>query len=191
MERLLAGSSIPLFSNVCAADDRRRVVHIGKDGEFRPGDITAQIASCWCLSVFTMLFFISVVMAAGACFKRVRGERENRADRGDSSSIDSDDLMMGKLIGLGGAGLLQIAMDGLVTIVQVGAGIALAARAPGGSAPNAASIAWSLVSICLDTCCRGPADRNWLSRAEPQGEPAIRNDVVMGSVVPWHRWSCS
>jgi ABC-2 type transport system permease protein len=59
---------------------------------------------------FTFLLLISILVSAGALIQGVSEEKENRVIEVILSSIDARSLLLGKLLGLGGAGLLQLAI---------------------------------------------------------------------------------
>ena len=58
--------------------------------------------------VFAILMFISLMMSAGYLLQGTAVEKENRVVEILMHSANADELMTGKLIGLGGAGLLQV-----------------------------------------------------------------------------------
>jgi ABC-2 type transport system permease protein len=77
---------------------------------------------------FTILLLISILMSAGALIQGVSEEKENRVIEVILSSIDARSLLLGKLLGLGAAGLLQLAIwltMALVPAVLLIAGLAL------------------------------------------------------------------
>ena len=59
---------------------------------------------------FTMLLLISILVSAGGLIQGVSEEKENRVIEVILSSIDARSLLLGKLLGLGAAGLLQLAI---------------------------------------------------------------------------------
>jgi ABC-2 type transport system permease protein len=75
--------------------------------------------------VFAVLFMISVFFASGFLFQSVTEEKENRVMEILLSSVSSGQLLVGKVLGLGIAGLLQVSVW-LVTVEvfsQVASGI--------------------------------------------------------------------
>jgi len=60
--------------------------------------------------VFAVLFMISVFFSSGFLFQSVTEEKENRVMEILLSSISSGQLLVGKVLGLGVAGLLQVAV---------------------------------------------------------------------------------
>jgi ABC-2 type transport system permease protein len=94
---------------------------LAKDGRFERQDIVKQLGSLLVPIVFGVLFFISVMMSSGFLLEGVSEEKENRVIEVILSSIDSDRLLLGKLIGLGGAGLLQVVIwFGMVLVPAAG-----------------------------------------------------------------------
>jgi ABC-2 type transport system permease protein len=87
---------------------RTQTFTLQKNGSFEEEDILKQIGSVAVPFVFTLIFFISVMMSSGFLLEGVSEEKENRVIEVILSSIDSDRLLLGKLLGLGGAGLLQV-----------------------------------------------------------------------------------
>jgi ABC-2 type transport system permease protein len=59
---------------------------------------------------FTVMLLISILSSAGALIQGVSEEKENRVIEVILSSIDARSLLLGKLLGLGSAGLLQLAI---------------------------------------------------------------------------------
>lgn len=151
VERLLAGKLPPdLMERV------RRPMRVGKtyvltkEGTFETQDIARQIAGLAVPMVFTVLFFISVIMSSGFLLQGVSEEKENRVIEVILSSIDSDSLLLGKLIGLGGAGLLQIAVWVGISQILFGAAMAFAPGAAlQGSHSRLFAVVWSLVFYLL------------------------------------------
>ena len=77
---------------------------------------------------FTIMLLISILMSAGTLIQGVSEEKENRVIEVILSSIDARSLLFGKLLGLGAAGLLQLAIwlsMALVPAVLLVAGLAL------------------------------------------------------------------
>ncbi len=77
---------------------------------------------------FTMLLLISILTSAGTLIQGVSEEKENRVIEVILSSIDARSLLLGKLLGLGATGLLQLAIwltMALLPAVMLVAGLAL------------------------------------------------------------------
>ncbi len=75
--------------------------------EVSGADIAAGIALPM---VFVAIFMISIFMTSGYLLQSVTEEKENRVVEIVLSSIPATPLMAGKIIGLGGAGLTQVAI---------------------------------------------------------------------------------
>jgi len=77
---------------------------------------------------FAILLLISILVSAGGLIQGVSEEKENRVIEVILSSIDARSLLLGKLLGLGAAGLLQLAIwltMALLPAVMLIAGLAL------------------------------------------------------------------
>jgi ABC-2 type transport system permease protein len=59
---------------------------------------------------FTIMLLVSILASAGTLIQGVSEEKESRVIEVILSSIDAHSLLMGKLLGLGAAGLLQLAI---------------------------------------------------------------------------------
>jgi len=80
---------------------------------------------------FTLLLLISILTSAGTLIQGVSEEKENRVIEIILSSIDARSLLLGKLLGLGAAGLLQLAIwltMALLPAVMLIAGLALSPK---------------------------------------------------------------
>ena len=69
--------------------------------------------------VFAFIFMISIFMTSGYLLQSVTEEKENRVVEILLSSIPATPLMGGKIIGLGGAGLTQVAVWVLSALVAI------------------------------------------------------------------------
>ena len=81
---------------------------IKDDGTIEPLDVAGRIARVAIPGVFAILFLMSVLVSAGYLLQGVAEEKENRVIEVILSSIRPDELLFGKLLGLGAAGLLQL-----------------------------------------------------------------------------------
>ncbi len=86
---------------------------LNESGEIAPNQNI--VASYVVPIVFAVLFMISVFMSSGFLFQSVTEEKENRVMEILLSSVSSGQLLVGKVLGLGIAGLLQVAVW-LVTV---------------------------------------------------------------------------
>jgi ABC-2 type transport system permease protein len=71
---------------------------------------------------FTVLFLMSVLMTSGYLMQGTAVEKENKVVEVLLASANPDEILTGKLLGLGGAGLLQIAVW-LVLVLGGGIGV--------------------------------------------------------------------
>lgn len=127
IERLLAGKLDEKLLERVRRPLRVTSLTLQKNGAFEPQDVMKVIGAIAVPLVFTLIFFISVMMSSGFLLEGVSEEKENRVIEVILSSISSDNLLLGKLIGLGGAGLLQVTVwFGMVLIPAA----ALLARLP-------------------------------------------------------------
>jgi ABC-2 type transport system permease protein len=77
-------------------------------GEVETRQTATVIAKLVVPLVFAILMFISLMMSAGYLLQGTAVEKENRVVEIIMHSAKADELMTGKLLGLGGAGLLQV-----------------------------------------------------------------------------------
>lgn len=85
-----------------------RTFTVADDGAIAALDTVARIARIAIPGVFAILFFMSVMVSAGYLLQGVSEEKENRVIEVILSSVRPDQLLFGKLLGLGAAGLLQL-----------------------------------------------------------------------------------
>jgi ABC-2 type transport system permease protein len=83
---------------------------VSPEGKVVPLDVASRIARLAIPGVFALLFLMSVLVSAGYLLQGVAEEKENRVIEVILSSIRPDQLLLGKLLGLGAAGLLQLAV---------------------------------------------------------------------------------
>jgi ABC-2 type transport system permease protein len=81
---------------------------LAPDGEWKEQDATSRNARMWIPGVFGILLWVSLMTSAGYLLQGVSEEKENRVIEVILSSVRPDRLMLGKLLGLGAAGLLQL-----------------------------------------------------------------------------------
>jgi len=93
------------------------IISITSEGdEVSTADIVAGIALPM---VFAIIFMISIFMTSGYLLQSVTEEKENRVVEIVLSSIPPTPLMGGKILGLGGAGLTQVAVWVGATIIAI------------------------------------------------------------------------
>jgi ABC-2 type transport system permease protein len=81
-----------------------------EDGSVGPFDRTSRVARLAIPGVFGILLLMSLMTSAGYLLQGVSEEKENRVIEVILSSVRPDQLLFGKLLGLGAAGLLQLAV---------------------------------------------------------------------------------
>jgi ABC-2 type transport system permease protein len=80
------------------------------------GSNTASIVRLAVPLVFMVLFLMSVLMTSGYLMQGTATEKENKVVEVLLASANPDAILAGKLVGLGGAGLLQIAVWLLIAL---------------------------------------------------------------------------
>jgi ABC-2 type transport system permease protein len=81
-----------------------------RDGRTEPLDDTARIARLAVPGAFGLLLLMSLMTSAGYLLQGITEEKENRVIEIILSSVRPEDLLFGKLLGLGAAGILQLAV---------------------------------------------------------------------------------
>ncbi len=81
-----------------------------RDGRAEPLDETARIARLAVPGAFGLLLLMSLMTSAGYLLQGITEEKENRVIEIILSSVRPEELLFGKLLGLGAAGLLQLAV---------------------------------------------------------------------------------
>jgi ABC-2 type transport system permease protein len=81
---------------------------IGKDGRIKPLNAMERMARFAIPLVFALLFLLSVMISSGYLLQGVAEEKETRVIEIILSSVRPHQLLFGKLLGLGAAGLLQL-----------------------------------------------------------------------------------
>ena len=108
-ERLLEGRVPPEFAarvRQPVADARN--YNVGLDGSVKPRDAKSEVARLLVPVAFAVLLFSALMGTAGYLLQAVAVEKENRVVEVLLSSASPDEILGGKLLGLGAAGLLQI-----------------------------------------------------------------------------------
>lgn len=97
---------------------------IGSQGEIKEIKMSQEIAKILIPLVLALLLFISLMTSAGYLLQAVAVEKENRVVEVLLASANPDEILTGKLIGLGGAGLLQMVvwfgMAGVAGVLAAG-----------------------------------------------------------------------
>ena len=81
---------------------------ITRTGEVRDGGRVASAVRLFVPLAFMLLFLMSILMTSGYLIQGTVAEKENKVVEVLLASASADEILTGKLIGLGGAGLLQI-----------------------------------------------------------------------------------
>jgi ABC-2 type transport system permease protein len=109
VDRMLAGRVAPEIAARVRKPIAERVEWtIDDTGEIETRQVATVVAKLVVPVVFAILMFISLMMSAGYLLQGTAVEKENRVVEILMHSANADELMTGKLIGLGGAGLLQV-----------------------------------------------------------------------------------
>jgi ABC-2 type transport system permease protein len=122
------------------ADSKRLSVKM--TGEVIDDNQTASILRLAVPLVFIVLFLMSVLMTAGYLMQGTATEKENKVVEVLLASANPDEILAGKLVGLGGAGLLQIGVW-LLMALATGIGVLPMLLASGVQIP------WLAVGLAL------------------------------------------
>lgn len=90
-----------------------------RDGSWAPLGWQTVVRSVGMPIGFTMLLLIALMVSSGYLLQGVSEEKENRVIEVILSSVDARSLLIGKLLGLGAAGLLQLAVWLAMTVVPL------------------------------------------------------------------------
>ena len=94
---------------------------VTRTGEVRDGGAAATVLRVAVPVIFMVLFLISVLMTSGYLMQGTATEKENKVVDVLLASANPDQILAGKLLGLGGAGLLQIAVWlGILMVTSLG-----------------------------------------------------------------------
>ncbi len=102
--------------------ERTRRFAVTRSGEVRDGGSSASIVRIALPLIFMVLFLISVLMTSGYLMQGTATEKENKVVDVLLASANPDQILAGKLLGLGGAGLLQITVW-LTMLMVTGLGV--------------------------------------------------------------------
>ena len=111
--RLDASTSARVLSPL--RDSRR--FSVTRAGEITDGGQAAAAARFAVPLIFMVLFLMSVLMTSGYLMQGTATEKENKVVDVLLASANPDEILAGKLLGLGGTGLLQIAVWMLLVFV--------------------------------------------------------------------------
>ena len=96
-----------------------------KEGEIEPYDKVSAILKFVIPIVFMFLLFISLMMSASYLVQGTATEKENKVVEVLLASAEPDEILSGKLLGLGAAGLIQVCV--WFSMVIVGASVSAVA----------------------------------------------------------------
>lgn len=99
--------------------------------------------------IIGFVIYMAVILYGNAAMRGVLEEKRDRVVEVVMSSIRAEELMVGKVIGIGGAGLLQILIWAGFGAFLLTQGDALAARLGGGPAPDLPDVPLSVGGIFL------------------------------------------
>jgi ABC-2 type transport system permease protein len=125
----LAGDAVPpeVVARILSPVDVKQLTK-EKDGTWVARGLAVYVRRIGVPLAFSVLLLISILMSAGTLIQGVSEEKENRVIEVILSSIDARSLLLGKLLGLGATGLLQLAIwltMALLPAVMLIAGLAL------------------------------------------------------------------
>jgi ABC-2 type transport system permease protein len=121
--RLVAGRvDQPLAARIVDPIDRTTRYAVTRTGELRDGGAAAAVLRLAVPLVFMVLFLLSVLMTSGYLMQGTATEKENKVVEVLLASVNPDEILAGKLLGLGAAGLLQISVW-LAMVLTTGFGI--------------------------------------------------------------------
>lgn len=120
-ERLVSASLSPeAAERVVTPLPQRRAFRVESDGARVAEPREAAFGRLVLPVGFVFLLFTSVLMSGGYLLSAMATEKENKVVDVLLSAASSDEIMAGKLVGLGGAGLLQVTVWLLMTLAVRG-----------------------------------------------------------------------
>ena len=121
--RLVAGRvDQTLAARIIDPIDRTTRYAVTRTGELRDGNAASAVLRLAVPLLFMVLFLLSVLMTSGYLMQGTATEKENKVVEVLLASANPDEILAGKLLGLGGAGLLQIGVW-LAMVLTTGLGI--------------------------------------------------------------------
>jgi ABC-2 type transport system permease protein len=117
-ERLLRGRvDEKMQARIVNPMKETRRFSVTRSGKLTDGGSTAGFVRIAVPILFTVLFLMSVLMTSGYLMQGTAVEKENKVVEVLLASANPDQILTGKLLGLGGAGLLQITVWLLILLV--------------------------------------------------------------------------
>jgi ABC-2 type transport system permease protein len=121
-ERLVAGRIDPaVAARILDPVASTRRYAMTRTGELKDGGSAASAIRLLVPLVFMVLFLLSVLMSSGYLIQGTATEKENKVVEVLLASANPDEILAGKLLGLGAAGLLQIGVW-LLMVLATGVG---------------------------------------------------------------------
>ena len=121
-ERLVAGrTDAAVAARILDPVQTTRRFAVTRAGELRDGGSAASAIRLLVPLVFMVLFLLSVLMSSGYLIQGTATEKENKVVEVLLASANPDEILAGKLLGLGAAGLLQIGVW-LLMVLATGVG---------------------------------------------------------------------
>jgi ABC-2 type transport system permease protein len=146
LSNLLAGEVSPQVLDRVKTPMLLASVRLNESGEIAPSQDV--VSSYFVPIVFATLFMISIMFSSGFLFQSVTEEKENRVIEILLSSVSSGQLLVGKVLGLGAGGLIQVAVWFITFVIfsRVAPGII---PALGALSVPASLIGWGLLYFIL------------------------------------------
>jgi len=108
LSNLLAGEVSPQVMERVKTPLSMASIRLNETGEIAPYQ---DVVNSYVVPIlFASLFMISIMVSSGFLFQSVTEEKENRVMEILLSSVSSGQLLVGKVLGLGAAGLIQVAV---------------------------------------------------------------------------------
>jgi ABC-2 type transport system permease protein len=118
-ERLLAARvEAPARDRILHPLEDSRRFTVTRSGDLSDGSNAAGFVRLAVPLIFILLFLMSVLMTSGYLMQGTATEKENKVVEVLLASANPDEILSGKLVGLGGAGLLQIAVWMVLLLVS-------------------------------------------------------------------------
>lgn len=108
ISNLLSGEVSPQIIERAKAPVALASIRLDENGEIAKGQ---DVFSSYVLPmIFVVIFMISIFFSSGTLFQSVTEEKENRMIEILLSSVSTRQLLVGKVLGLGASGLIQVAV---------------------------------------------------------------------------------
>ena len=172
-----AGPSRTIAARIIAPLPDVRRFAVTRSGEIKDGGSVASAVRVAIPLAFTVLFLMSVLMTSGYLLQGTATEKENKVVEVLLASANPDEILAGKLMGLGAAGLIQVGgVDGHAVrdrLRRHSAAVRGAGRDAVADAAGRAAALHARVPVL-----RQPDARHRLARLEHARSAAALDDVV-------------